>query len=287
MNLGDGNIMNFNTREIASIIWVIILFTYGIWHKHFRTEVIHFLKFLVSSSKLIKWFTCITIYAVVEVYFLYYIKFWDKSLIKDTIYWWFSICIIQITNVITSKDDNSIIKKFILKTIGFTVLIEFIANFHTFSIVTEFFIIIPITTILSLLSVAVCQSEETKYLSKGFNIILGIIGCIILYLSIRYIIIKNNEFISISNFKNFILQPVCTVLFIPCMYISLIIARYEDLFVRLEVGHEKDKKLKKYSKRKILLHCLLSIKKVDKILKMNELQYIQSKEDLNEIIKNC
>jgi hypothetical protein len=62
---------------------------------------------------------------------------------------------------------------------------------------------------------------------------------------------------------------------------------YERLFVRLNLGYEKSNKLKRYTKRKIIKHCLLSLKKVNKTLNMNtyNLMHIRNKEDVDEMIK--
>lgn len=58
-------------------------------------------------------------------------------------------------------------------------------------------------------------------------------------------------------------------------------------FVRLNLGYKKNNKLKSYSKRKIIKHCLLNLKMVNNALNMKNynLMHIKNKEDIDEMVK--
>jgi hypothetical protein len=68
----------------------------------------------------------------------------------------------------------------------------------------------------------------------------------------------------------------------------VLFTNYDLLFLRIDHGHEKSDELKKYAKRRMIGHCLLSVKKVKNVLRMNayDLISMKTKEDVNRIVSN-
>lgn len=78
---------------------------------------------------------------------------------------------------------------------------------------------------------------------------------------------------------------ILAILLSPFVYFMVLYANYELLFTRLNIGYEESNKLKSYAKRKIIRHCLLSLKKVKKSLNMNahNLMCIRNKKDVDKM----
>lgn len=75
--------------------------------------------------------------------------------------------------------------------------------------------------------------------------------------------------------------------FLPLIYFILLFAAYESLFIRLNLGYEKGKKLKNYARRKIIKQCLFSLKKIKKASNMNiyNLMHIRNEKDVDDMVK--
>ena len=112
-----------------------------------------------------------------------------------------------------------------------------------------------------------------------------VIGVIILIYVISRVVSDYKNFISLNTLRDFLLAPLLSVAFSPFVYLFLLFTQYELLFIRLKLGKEKSKELKKYAKIRIIKYCLLSPKKIRKILKNHDLIYIERKEDIDKIIK--
>jgi hypothetical protein len=84
------------------------------------------------------------------------------------------------------------------------------------------------------------------------------------------------------------LPILLSILFLPFIYFLKLFATYEALFVRLKLGSEKSKKLKRYAKWEIIKHCRLSLKKVEKASNRNIynlLMFIKNRDDVDEMIR--
>ena len=101
----------FNTREIAIIIWLLVVIVVAVFLiKDIRKTLIDILKnffhkkiFLVIISSIL--------YTGLVVFILYKIKIWDWSFLKDTIYWFTAVAFVLLINTNKATQD----KRFFIK----------------------------------------------------------------------------------------------------------------------------------------------------------------------------
>lgn len=274
-----------NNREIATGIWLIIIFIFVLTKINFRKSLISLLKSFFKI-KIITFFIIITAYTSFIVIILYIFNFWNLSLLKDTIIWFCFIGIVISINSITSEDYDNLFKKIIIDNIKLVIIFEFIFNIYTFPLLVELFFVPFITFIVLLDTVASKDSKRNKVLLKILKILQFLIGLSVLAYSIYKIINDFKNFMTLSTLKDFLLVPILTISFIPLIYFLVLFTSYEQIFMRLNLGYKKDKKLKNYTKKEIIKYCLINLKKVNTILRNNihEIMFIKNNLGVENLI---
>lgn len=276
----------FNNREIATAIWLLVIFILMLFERNIRKSILDVFKAFFKIKILSSIFFMIA-YTAGIVFVLCQINFWNISLLKDTVVWFCFTAIVICLNLVTSETDQNLFRKVIVDTIKIVTIIEFIVNTYTFSLVGEL-VLIPVVTFIVILGVFAKTDEKYSSVAKLTNGLLIIIGIVILIFVISNVVSDYKNFVSLDTLRKFLLPPLLTILFLPFIYFMVLFSTYEQLFVQLNLGYEKSKKLKRYAKREIIKDCLLSLKKVKKASNMNiyNLKHIRNEEDVDKIIKD-
>lgn len=131
------------------------------------------------------------------------------------------------------------------------------------------------------------RDEKNSNIIDLMNGLLIIIVIIILICFINNVVSDYKNFMVFDTLRKFLLPPLLTFLFLPFIYFLVLFSTYEQLFVQLNSGNTKSKKSKRYAKRKIIQHCLFSVKEVKKLLNSScNFKYIKNKEYVDNMIKD-
>lgn len=276
----------FNSREIASFIWLIIIFSAAlIKEKRMRVSLKNAFLSFIKLKILITIFFMIS-YLIPIIFCLKKINFWDFSLLKDTIIWFVFSGFVMIFSYLDDSNKKEFFKNTVISNLKFLIIFEFIINSYNFNLIGEL-IFIPFVTIISVMEKISENKEEYKSVNKFFKIIIFFIGLIIIFLSFKHLILDYKEFKNLSTLKSLLLTPILTILFIPIIYILGILIEYDGLFCRLNMGLPKKNNIKLYAK----FHLFKELKiNLDRIYKANNmgiynLMKIQTKEDVKEMIR--
>ncbi|MCK4395841.1 hypothetical protein KAW96_04515 [candidate division WOR-3 bacterium] len=275
----------FNNREIAAAIWLLLIFIFMLIKREIRKSLLNVIKAFFKIKILSSIFLMVA-YTAGIVIVLYLMNIWSASLLKDTVVWFCFTGILLSFNLITSTKDENLFRKIVIDSIKIVIIIEFIVNTYTFSLVGEL-ILIPFVTFIIILEVVAKTDKKYSSVAKLMNGLQIIIGLFVLIYAISNVVSDYKNFGSLDTLRNFLLAPLLTISFLPFIYFMALFTTYELLFIRLNCGYEKSKELKNYAKRKIIKHCLLSLKKVKKALNMNtyDLIHIRNEEDVDKMIK--
>ena len=275
----------FNNREIATAIWLLAIFFFMLVKREIRESLFNVINAFVKIKILFSIFLMI-VYTTGILIVLHHVRLWNTSLLKDSIVWFCFTGILMCSNLVTSEKEEDLFRKIIINNIKIVIIIEFIINTYTFSLVVELFFI-PLVTLLVIMEVIAKKDKKYSSVIKIINGLYIIIGVVILFYVTSNVVSDYKSFGSLDTLRNIVLAPLLTISFLPFIYFMMLFDTYERLFVRLNLGHEKSNKLKKYAKRKIIKHCLLSLKKVNKALNVNtyNLMHTRNKEDVDEMIK--
>lgn len=279
------NVFNiFSTREIALTIWFIILLIYVSLGKHVRDSIVGIFKVFLDKKIVIALSTML-IYILLVILILSYIRFWDMSLLKDTIIWILFSGIVLFMNTNKVKNVNYF-SKLIKDNIKIIVIFEFLSNLYTLSLLGEL-IFIPIVSFFSIVGVFAENSSKQKENHKKVDVlcknILGLIGLGMIGYVIYKTITEYNLLLSVSNLKSFLLPILLVILTLPYFYFFALFMRYETLFVRVNrlkyIGEGQIKKVK----MQILISANISLTKLFRVNR--DFMSLKSTEDIQKQIK--
>lgn len=272
----------FSGRELAIGVWIIIGFSYFIYSPKFRPHI----KNIARSFFKIKILTPIIglgIFVSIISYFLIEIGLWNFNQYKNAALWFILVGIYSLFQVADTNKGKRYLKGKLANLLKITTLFEFAVAFYSFSFWFEL-VFIPFMTFITLMSELSKNNKEHKIVSNVLDHFIMIIGfCIIIYIS--FLFASNpGEFFREDTAYDFLVPIFLTLGALPYLFMVMLYAEYESFFVRLNFIF-KDRELKKFAKRKAMLHlnCRLSkLKRWEHYLSRHE---IKSKDDINDSIK--
>jgi hypothetical protein len=219
--------------------------------------------------------------------FLYLVKFWDITLLKDSIIWLVFTGALTCFNAVTAKQNEKIFKKILKESLSIVIILEFILNTYTFPLMVEL-ILLPLLAFIILIEEFSKTNTKYKSVERLMTKLQTILSFIILFSIIYKIATDFKNFWSISTLKIFLLPIILTITFLPFLYFIVLYSRYEILFLGLNSGEVKSIELKKYAKKKIFKQCFLNLAKVNKAINSSasfDLRNIKTKKDVDKIIE--
>lgn len=178
------------------------------------------------------------------------VNFWDLDYLKDSLLWLFTVGFVLIFKSVEAK-DITYFKNILRESLKWTVLFEFIINFYSFSLITEF-IMLPVLVFITTTQAFSELDKKNIQVTKLLTNILRLIGIVFLWFSIYKTIIGFETFFSFTTLRIFIFPIVLTTLFLPFIYFLSLFSVYESYFIRLDfmtVKKDEVKTVKKLIKR--------------------------------------
>lgn len=272
----------FSNRELSTIIWI-VLFVLGLqFNQGTRKSTRELLKaFFVTSIAVINFLAIL--YSSLIIFLFYQLGFWDFSLLKDSIYWFIGSEFLILFNLNRVSKEKNFFRNVLRDNLKLILILEFVVNFHQFSLITEL-IILPVIALLVMLQVLAEREERTIKVNSIIEWIFAIFGFIILGISIREIWVDFQGFANIPNLESFLLPIILSITFIPFAYCIALYMNFEVLFIRLAVFLTNKKDLR-YAKWRTFLKSRLSLKKLNIIsAKINKLYNRSTREDIRNTI---
>ena len=148
---------------------------------------------------------------------------------------------------INQIEDANYFKRIILDNVKAFVVIEYLINFYTFSLILELILLPLFTFLIALQCYANNSLEPTKINIKVrtfLDIILSILGISILGFTIYKIITEYNVLLTIESLKSFLLPLLLTIFTLPYFYFLALYAEYESTFIIInQFFRGKDRKV--------------------------------------------
>src|SRR5688572_21834855 len=104
------DILMFNTRELATIFWVVIIITSLFLYPSTRRFLVKLLKAFFVKQII---FTCllVIVYTGIFISILYYYNLWDYSLLKTTLLWLTFVAFPTLYKVVSNSDKEGYFNK--------------------------------------------------------------------------------------------------------------------------------------------------------------------------------
>lgn len=256
----------FNPREIASFIWIVaaVVFVLILARSTSRQVVRSFLQLLKAALGLKTIFLGMLLYVCLMVACFAAVGLWTTSDIKDTVYWTIGVGLILVVNSNKAIRDDGYFRKITIDNLKLALVLEFLVNLYTFSLVWEL-ILSPVVFLLLLVSAFAENNAGQKQLRLWSQRFLGVIGVVIFVLTVRNVAVDVQGFATLDNLRAFLLPVLFFVAFLPLVYLIVLLMAYQIIFLDIEPLN-KDRKLIKYAKRRVFFSCHLSLSKLRRCL---------------------
>lgn len=270
----------FNNREIALLFWVALIVLAMLLSK-LRKSLVSIFKSLTSKIFLII-FSLIGAYLYGIILLLKNVGVWQSSNLKDVLFWLFSVGLILVFNINDAK-SNAYFKGIFLSAIKWTIVLEFIVNLYSFSLLTEI-IILPVLVFLAMTQAVAEMDEKHKMVSKFLQNVIAIAGLSIFSYSLYKTIVNFDDVLTFQNLISFLLPSTITVLFIPFVYFLALYSTYESYFIHLDFMTVKKDKVKE-TKKLILRIANINLDKLLRIKKNFEKRVFYDDTDLQDYVQ--
>lgn len=271
----------FNNREISTMIWLLLALLWSLRHKNIRSSLIDLIK-AFFKIKIIVSILAMVIYVAIIIQFLIKSNFWEVSMFKDTTWWFIGIGFVTLIEAVTKQGKKDFFKKLLLDSIKLVIILEFIVNLYSFSLITELFFV-PIVTFLAMtLGYAQVKSEHAAA-ERILESVLSIIGVGLIVYAGHSIFQNYPNLDTIGNLRNFLLPIILTFAFIPFFYLSALVSAYEQVLIRIDLfGHHSENKAE--AKRNLILLCNINLWRLNSITEGIDILNVKTKKDIAELI---
>lgn len=276
----------FNNREIAIGFWILVFILFALSIKGVRKEIPRLLNTLFDKKLILLQITMVS-YFVLVLFVLWKIDFWEVSLLKDTIVWFLIVNTISTGNAIINAKNISYFSEVLKENFKLFIIVEFIINLYSFSIIVEIILIFFLVLIQLLLVVAEGEAEKNKIVVSLLNWILAIIGFFILLISLIYMLKDISDITNLSILREILLIPILTIFSVVSTYFLVILTSYELLFMRLNFLKIISETQRNYLYFRILMVCNFRLTNINSFIKKSNIMSsrIETRDDVKEFIE--
>lgn len=254
----------FTNRELAIATWfilfIILISILSIHNKDLRKSIFDVFKALLSKPLGLLIITLV-IYFFVVTYLLSILSFWKNAYLKDIVLWFTLSGIYFVMKSVDSDNNGYYIRNYIKQNIQFSIFINFIVSYFTFSYFVELLLQLFLC-LLIIFNIFTKKKIEYKIVYDLSNILLVILGLYFYVQAFGSILTQYDELLNFDTFISFLIPFIYMIVFISLVFFFEVYAIYETLFLRLSFKTIKDKKLLNHRKWEIFKLCKLSIPRI-------------------------
>lgn len=253
----------FNNREIATAIWLLVFTAWMLSFPSVRESIFRLFR-SVLHWKILACVGLMAIYTGASISIFWLAGLWNLALLKDTVLWFFFTGFVVLMHFMTELNNKITLRKALRASITLLVFVEYLINTYVFPLWAEM-MLVPFMTILFSLDAFSRRDDKYSDVTKLTSILSSILGLGIFVFVVTRAIDDWRNLGSIDTFRSIAFPPLMTIAFIPFIYCSLLIAAYENLFIRLNIGSRKTSDVKQYAKSRIYRHCRLSLRSLNEL----------------------
>lgn len=216
-----------NNREIASVVWIGIFFSLAMLKKDLRSSFGGVLRIALNPA-IVTVLTLFASYVALEVWSAAKIGLWRYGLASKTAAWAIASGIVLVFNFQTAFREPSFFRRTAVRTLSFTVVLEFVLNFFVLSLIKEL-LLQPVVAFVGLLSVLAARDERNKSVKKLADSLLAAFGLSMLAFVLRQIYLHWRE-LDLDALREFLLPMWMTVGLLPFVFAVALFAAYDSMW---------------------------------------------------------
>lgn len=239
----------FSTRELALLIWILVVFIFSLFSENVRDSYKRILKALELSVLVI--IMCMVVYVSSIIYVLTILKTYPVYPVKDILFWIFLVGFPALLKINKIRYEKDYYKKTIKISLKWTILLEFIIGLYTFNLAKEL-IIVPIAFLIGGMTVVAKRNAENERVYKLLYGLASICGLLLVIYIIREMYLDPYYILNINSLRLIFITPILTISFLPFIFILSVYIYYENRFVALK-QRITNKSLLLYAKKNALI----------------------------------
>lgn len=243
---------NFNNREIAGAIWLLLAFVISLLKaEDVRRSLSHVVRAILAPRLLavFGYFAgCVALLAWIGNS----LGFWSSSQTIPTVVWYFVGGLPLLVRADDAKEGSQHFLGYAKAAISGAALLEFIYVARTFSLPVEL-ALTPIVTVIAMLAVFSERDPEHVQVNTLMNWVLIAVAVAIFWNSISQILDTPEEFFVAATFHAFILPIYFTICSIPFFYALHCYSHIEKARRLIDQKLFQSEQLKRYAKKRFIL----------------------------------
>jgi hypothetical protein len=275
-----------NNRELAILFWILIVFVGLLFQSETRRSLAAILKDFLTW-KILASVSTMVLYVIFVVMLFNRIGLWSPNLLKDTIVWLLGTGFVLLLNISKVGEDEQYFRKALRNNITLLLVLEFIANYYTFSLEDELVLAFVVFIVIGM-GIVAGTKEETRPAKRLTDFIVTAHGIFVGVFILHNVFTDFQAFASVENLRTLILLPLLTVFYLPFLYSLALISAYENFFLHLDNILKRDQILANAVKREILVSCNINLRNLNRFSKeiiLRRVSILQGTENIASIIQ--
>lgn len=243
---------NFNNREIAGAIWLLLAFVFFLSKaEDVRRSLAHVFR-AVLAPKLLAVFGYFAGCVALLAWIGNSLGFWSSSQTIPTIVWYFIGGLPLLFRAFDAKEGSQHFRGYAKAVVSGTALLEFIYVARTFSLPAEL-ALTPIVTVIAMLAVFSERDPEHAQVNSLMNWLLAAVAVAIFWNSISQILDAPEQFFAADTLQAFMLPIYFTIGSIPFFYALHCYSHIEGARIQIDQKTFQSEELKRYAKKRFIL----------------------------------
>gem|GEM_PF-4474678 len=199
-------------------------------------------------------------YILIVVWLLHSKNYWDLSLLKVTVFWFFAL-VLSVFFKITEIPDLRFFIKLLRDQVSLTIVISFIVETYTFSLPIELALTFCLLFFLAMAAAAkVSQKPEYNPIIRLSNFIVQGVSYLFILHAVYMLITDSRQVFQSESMKEVLLPLALTILIIPVFYALTMRLNYSTIFYTFDHTID-DPQEKKELKQKVISVAGFSLSK--------------------------
>lgn len=237
-----------DNRELAALIWLSVGVAWCLFQPKMRNSLVGVVQ-AISNVKVVIVLLASISFSVVVLLGTIQLFGYSDQLIKVALFWQFAVGFSLVLNFSHILKDGYV-RATILNSLGATALVEFVSGLSSFPLILEL-ILLPVIVTLAGVQIVAQQRRGNEAVAKFAAGLLGCLGVLIFLASVIALISNPKIVTSRMTLTEFLVPLILNVSIIPFVYCIALIARYEDVYLRIGL-FTKDNDVAMYAKRAVL-----------------------------------
>ena len=256
---------SISNREIAFAFWVGVALLATLLSRDVRNSIARlltsiFAKYVRSNLAIL------IVYTLIIVWFLHSKNYWDFSLLKITLFWFFALAL-SVFFKMTEISNMRFFIKLLRNQVSLTIVIAFVVETYTFSLPIELALTLFLLFFLAMAATAkVSQKAEYQSVIKLSNFIVQSIIYVFILHAVYMLITDPAQVFRSESMKEILLPLALTIFIIPVFYVLTMRLNYSSIFYTFNHTIDDSQK-KKELKQKVISVAGLSLSKSYQIRK--------------------